>query len=116
MKRNDSLIYKFFDVNLLLYSWSFIKCQIKNSRVEFYRVRPISRLWFYKASFLIKNGLFNYANFQNFKKLDKKTVFSSLNLVKYRVLEIAFLFFFTPFFLCLFSKDDYCENIVCFSS
>jgi hypothetical protein len=111
MRRNSPLFYRFFNTNLLIYSWSFIKDQMKFSIYKENILKPISFKWFYKTAYLIKSGLFEYNNYKSFVNSKSRISNSTLRVLKYRIIEFSFIFMFTPFFSLVFFKQTFGENL-----
>lgn len=109
MKKGDSLLYKFFDANLLFYSWAFLKNQKSFSFSKNNLLTPISYRWFYNTAYLIRNGLFKYRSYAFLINSDKMSNYVFIKVLKYRILELSFVFLLAPFFLGLFFKDNLCN-------
>lgn len=112
-----NLFSKFFDTELLLYSWLYLKTQLFlfNPIENNIYLKPISPRWFYRTAFLIRKGLFNYSSYRVINNLQRSRSSNlSISLLKYRIIEVSFIFILAPFFFNLFYKDVFCENLVRF--
>lgn len=105
MDKKNSYFFKFFNADLLIYSWSFIKSQKVFSVSSYSPLLPISYKWFYNTAYLIRNGSFKYSTYdflRDFRNIDRSNY---MKVLKYRVIEISFVFLLMPFFLSLFFKE-----------
>ena len=104
---NTSLFLKLLTPEFLFFSWNDLK---KNKELYYgfsyvTTVKPISKLWFSKVSYLIQKGRFVYKNKKNLflLKSSKKTVEG----LKIQILENAFFLVMQPYFLGNYSIKNF---------
>jgi hypothetical protein len=76
-----------FTANLLSFSWSMLRLNIKFKILDKFISHPINHLWFDKTSFLIRKGSFVYKSFNFTASFVKKHFFY---YIKLKVIENAF--------------------------
>ena len=90
----ESAVFKCFTPNLLSYTYRFI-CLYESINTGGFH--SISSRWFYKVSYLVRNGLYDYKKYRKVYFSYSQYYFKSFALLRFKIIELSFCFLVISF-------------------
>lgn len=91
-----------FTVNLLIYSWRFIKLYDFTIFLEYNGVKSVTSRWFLKISYLMRNHVYDY---EKSRKTNSSNIYNSL--VRLKLVELSLSFLLISFFKSFLVFDSH---------